>query len=223
MYRKQFPWEARNVPSVSFRNGIVFIRRSHVLGLMLRSRGHLSSRKRFQVSNDHRSYERNLSNCVEKPEKVRTSTGFEPVTSRYRFPCLHSLILTRGRLEEFETVMQTRDEVESLRNSRDFSTDQSKCTFWKSGGKIVFQCAFKVSLAKEWTWADLNSSLSSSHLSIHYCALLRKKLHYFQGWGCIESTLIEKDHLGDWSPEKDYCLQLTIWQPVQKPSGSCVL
>ena len=33
----------------------------------------------------------------------------------------------------------------------DFSTDQSKCTFWKSGGKIVFQCAFKVSLAIEWT------------------------------------------------------------------------
>ena len=36
-----------------------------------------------QVSYDHRSYERNLSNCVWKPEKVRTSTGFEPVTSRY--------------------------------------------------------------------------------------------------------------------------------------------
>ena len=34
-----------------------------------------------QVSHDHRSYERNLSNCVEKPEKVRTSTGFEPVAS----------------------------------------------------------------------------------------------------------------------------------------------
>ena len=27
----------------------------------------------------------NLSNCEQKPEKVRTSTGFEPVTSRYRF------------------------------------------------------------------------------------------------------------------------------------------
>ena len=27
---------------------------------------------------------RNFSNCVEKPEKFRTSTGFEPVTSRYR-------------------------------------------------------------------------------------------------------------------------------------------
>ena len=32
-----------------------------------------------QVSYDHRSDERNLSNCVKKPEKVRTSTGFEPV------------------------------------------------------------------------------------------------------------------------------------------------
>ena len=34
--------------------------------------------------------------------------------------------------------------------------------------------------------------------------------------GEVESTLIEKDHLGDWSRE-DYCLQLTFWQPVQKP------
>ena len=39
-------------------------------------------RIRNQVSYDHRSYERNLSNCVWKPEKVRTSKGFEPVTSR---------------------------------------------------------------------------------------------------------------------------------------------
>ena len=35
----------------------------------------------YQVSHDHRSYERNLSNCEQKPKKVRTSTGFEPVTS----------------------------------------------------------------------------------------------------------------------------------------------
>ena len=32
-------------------------------------------------------------------------------------------------------------------------------------------------------------------------------------------TLIEKDHLGDWSPEKDCCLRLTFRQPVQKPSS----
>ena len=34
-------------------------------------------------SYDPRSYERNFYNCAEKPEKFRTSTGFEPVTSRY--------------------------------------------------------------------------------------------------------------------------------------------
>ena len=33
---------------------------------------------------DPRSYERNFSNCVEKPEKLSTSTEFEPVTSRVR-------------------------------------------------------------------------------------------------------------------------------------------
>ena len=40
------------------------------------------------VSYDHRNYERNLSKCEQKPEKVRTSTGFEPVTSRYRCDAL---------------------------------------------------------------------------------------------------------------------------------------
>ena len=32
-----------------------------------------------QASHDHRSFERNLSNCEQKPEKVRTSTGFDNV------------------------------------------------------------------------------------------------------------------------------------------------
>ena len=41
-----------------------------------------------QVSHDHRSFEHNLSNCEQKPEKVRTSMGFEPVTSRYRCDAL---------------------------------------------------------------------------------------------------------------------------------------
>ena len=34
---------------------------------------------------------------------------------------LHSLILTREGLGEFETFMQTRDEVEGLHNCREFS------------------------------------------------------------------------------------------------------
>ena len=43
------------------------------------------------------------------------------LSNRKRFPCLHSLILTREELGEFETVMQTRDEVEGLHNRREFS------------------------------------------------------------------------------------------------------
>ena len=44
-------------------------------------------------SYDPRSYERNFCNCVKKPEKFRTSTGFEPVTSRYQLLwfCITSL------------------------------------------------------------------------------------------------------------------------------------
>ena len=37
---------------------------------------------------DPRSYGRTFSNCTEKHEKFRTSTGFEPVTSRYRCDAL---------------------------------------------------------------------------------------------------------------------------------------
>ena len=36
-------------------------------------------------SYDPRSYELNFCNCVKKPENFRLSTGFEPVTSRYRY------------------------------------------------------------------------------------------------------------------------------------------
>ena len=35
----------------------------------------------------------------------------------------------------------------------------------------------------------------------------------------IYLQLIEKDHLGDWSPENDCCWQLTFQQTVQKPSS----
>ena len=41
-------------------------------------------------SYDPRSYERNFCNCVKKPEKFRTSTGFEPVTLRYRCDALNN-------------------------------------------------------------------------------------------------------------------------------------
>lgn len=41
-----------------------------------------------QASYDHHSYEHNLSNCLQKPKKVRTSKGFEPMTSQYRCDAL---------------------------------------------------------------------------------------------------------------------------------------
>ena len=46
---------------------------------------------------------------------------FFHLSNRKRFPCLHSLILTREGLGEFETFMQTRDEVDGLHNCREFS------------------------------------------------------------------------------------------------------
>ena len=36
-----------------------------------------STVEKSQVSHDHRSFECNLSNCEQKPEKVRTSTGLK--------------------------------------------------------------------------------------------------------------------------------------------------
>ena len=53
-----------------------------VSGLSLERSPSTTNKIENQVSYDHRSYERSLSNCVQKPEKVSTSTGLEPVTSR---------------------------------------------------------------------------------------------------------------------------------------------
>ena len=50
--------------------------------------------------NDRRS-ERNLCNCIKKPEKkFRTSTGFEPVTSRYRCDALPAELWSHWRWEQ---------------------------------------------------------------------------------------------------------------------------
>ena len=45
---------------------------------------------RYEIkwSCDLHSYERNFCNCVKTPEKLRTSTGFEPMTLRYRCDAL---------------------------------------------------------------------------------------------------------------------------------------
>ena len=41
----------------------------------------------IKVKNDHRSKFSNLSNWKKKPEKIKASTGFEPVTSAIPVRC----------------------------------------------------------------------------------------------------------------------------------------
>ena len=55
---------------------------------MVYEMNHMNCGYEIKWSYDLRSYERNFHNCVEKPEKFRTSTGFEPVTSRFRCDAL---------------------------------------------------------------------------------------------------------------------------------------
>ena len=47
----------------------------------------------IKSSYDPRSYGRNFCNCVKKLENFRTSTGFEPVTSRYRCDALTNWVM----------------------------------------------------------------------------------------------------------------------------------
>ena len=64
-----------------------------------------------------RSYESNFCNCVEKPEKIRTSTGFEPVTSRYRCEALTNWAmkpLTLGA--DVQTPLKTETVISQKRN-----------------------------------------------------------------------------------------------------------
>ena len=63
------------------------------------SADHRQSRQ-WRWRNDRRS-ERNLCNCVKKPEKkFRTSTGFEPVTSRYQCDALPTELWSHWRWEQ---------------------------------------------------------------------------------------------------------------------------
>ena len=55
---------------------------------MVYEMNHMNCGYEIKLSYDLRSYERNFYNCVEKPEKFMTSTGFEPVTSRFRCDAL---------------------------------------------------------------------------------------------------------------------------------------
>ena len=57
-------------------------------GIPIWNESYMNCGYEIKWSYDLRSYERNFCNCVEKPERFRTSTGFEPVTARFRCDAL---------------------------------------------------------------------------------------------------------------------------------------
>ena len=69
--------------------------------LMIYEINHIwTAEMKWKWRNDHRS-ERNLCNCVRKPEKkCRTSTGFESVTSRYRCDAPPTELWNHSRWEQ---------------------------------------------------------------------------------------------------------------------------
>ena len=69
--------------------------------------------------------------------------------------------------------------------------------------------------------------LAVARASFFVSAVYKKKLLYavkLQTCNCIIfQGLIDNDHLGDWSPEKDNCWRLTFRQPVRKLSSDIFL
>ena len=77
-------------PRDKFHNGRVLGRRRGAFWIP--NQFHVNDEMIYEMyhiwSYDPRSYKRIFCNCVEKSEKFRTSTGFGPVTSRYRCDAL---------------------------------------------------------------------------------------------------------------------------------------
>ena len=65
------------------------------------------------MKNDPRSYDRNFCNCVKKPEKkFRTSTGLEPVTSRYRGDALPTELWSHRHWEQVNCFQFLESSIE---------------------------------------------------------------------------------------------------------------
>ena len=77
------------------------------------------------------------------------------LSNRKRFPCLHSVIKTREGVEEFETVMQTRDEVEFCITVENSPNPRVFISGYANTGKNVFYCFYKVTVRKKKTQNSL--------------------------------------------------------------------
>ena len=88
----------------------------------IRNESYMNCGYEIKWSYDLRSYESNFCNCVEKPAKIRTLTGFEPVTSRYRCDALTNWAmkpLTLGA--DVQTPLKSWFFQASLRNCKNCS------------------------------------------------------------------------------------------------------
>ena len=99
----QLSYEATDVGSWSYVGTYVPVMNESTDEMIYEKNQILNCGYVIKWSSDPRSYERNFRNCVEKPEKFRTSTGFESVTSRCRCDALtswamRSLMLEAGHL-----------------------------------------------------------------------------------------------------------------------------
>ena len=102
-------------------------------------------------SYDLRSYEHNFYNCVEKPEKFRTSTGLEPVTSRLRCDALTNwgmkpLTLGAGHLWVLMVPWGMNQWWNGIRMVYNFiyhfTIKYSSCVFWGESFCTVFLYLF---------------------------------------------------------------------------------
>ena len=86
---KRWIWKTRICKTrICKRWFIIFCKNDSINDEMVYEMNQMNCGYEIKWSYDLRIYERNFYNCVEKPEKLRTSTGFEPVTSRFRCDAL---------------------------------------------------------------------------------------------------------------------------------------
>ena len=83
----QLSYEATDVGSWSFVGSNDPVRNESMMNGIW-NESYMNCGYEIKWSYDLRSYEHNFCNCIENPEKFRTSTGFEPVTSRFRCDAL---------------------------------------------------------------------------------------------------------------------------------------
>ena len=130
-----------------------------------------------QVSYDPRSYEHNLCNCGLKPEKFRTSMGFEPVTSRYWCNALtnaRSHVQTPLKSWIFQAISNC---ISCIHNCKDHSLLDAifvvipfapcycySIILWRNWGKSIHR---HIIVHKILNWVERTKNLHRNNMAFH--------------------------------------------------------